>query len=104
MKHFIVEATYIAPFEKIKEAIPRHRSFLQQGYDAGLFLCLGPQDPPVGGFLFARARSMADLKSMFEEEPFHVENLASYTFREFQPVKRQPWAEEWFSETSDLPT
>src|SRR5438309_41081 len=87
MKHFIVEATYRAPFEKIKEAIPRHRRFLQKGYDAGLFLCSGPQDPPVGGFLVARAKSLADLEAMFAEEPFHAENLASYTFKEFQPVK-----------------
>ncbi len=98
MKHFIVEATYLAPFEKIKEAIPRHRAFLQKGYDAGLFLCSGPQDPPTGGFLVARARSMAELRSMFDEEPFNVEKLARYTFREFQPVKRQPWTERWFSE------
>jgi uncharacterized protein YciI len=101
MKHFIVEATYLEPFEKIKETIPRHRSFLQKGYDAGLFLCSGPQDPPIGGFLVARAKSMADLKSLFEEEPFHVEKLASYTFKEFQPVKRQAWAEDWFNERPD---
>jgi uncharacterized protein YciI len=55
MKHFIVEATYRAPLEQIREATPRHRAWLQQGYDQGLFLCSGPQDPPVGGFLVARA-------------------------------------------------
>src|SRR5271154_2572051 len=104
MKHFIVEATYLAPHEKIKEAQPRHRVWLQKGYDLGLFLCSGPADPPVGGFLVARAKSMADLKSMFEEEPFHVEKLASVTFREFQPVKRQPWTEDWFSGKSETST
>jgi uncharacterized protein YciI len=102
MKHFIVEATYLVPFEKIKEAIPRHRSFLQKGYDLGMFLCSGPKEPPVGGFLVARAKSVDDLKAMFDEEPFYIEKLASYTFREFQPVKRQSWSEEWFSEKSDL--
>lgn len=99
MKHFIVEATYLAPLEKIKEATPRHRAFLQKGYDAGLFLCSGPQDPPVGGFLVARANSKANLEAMFAAEPFQVERLASYTIREFQPVKRQAWAEEWFGQS-----
>lgn len=98
MKHFIVEATYLASLEKIKEAIPRHRAFLQKGYDAGLFLCSGPQNPPNGGFLVARAPSLAALEAMFADEPFHVEHLARYTFTEFEPVKRQPWAEAWFSE------
>ena|SRR5579859_2685955 len=100
MKHFIVEATYTAPFERIKETIPRHRAFLQRGYDAGLFLCSGPQDPPVGGFLVARAPSLEALKAMFAEEPFNIEELASYTFKEFQPVKRQGWAEAWFAESA----
>ncbi len=96
MKHFIVEATYIAPLERIREATARHRAFLQRGYEAGLFLCSGPRDPPVGGFLVARAPSLAELEAMFEQEPFHAERLATYPFREFHPVKRQAWAEEWF--------
>ncbi len=35
---------------------------------------------------------------MFEEEPLNRERLATFTFTEFQPVKRQPWTEEWFGE------
>ena len=101
MKHFIVEATYLAPLDKIREATPRHRVFLQRGYDAGLFLCSGPQDPPTGGFLVARAPSKQHLEDMFKDEPFYAEKLASFTFREFDPVKRQPWIENWFGEMSD---
>ncbi len=97
MKHFIVEATYLAPIEVIREAYPRHREWLQKGYDAGLFLCSGPQDPPVGGFLVARAESRDALVAMFAEEPFNLEKLANFKFTEFQAVKRQPWLEEWFS-------
>ncbi len=98
MKHFIVEATYTASLPKIREATSEHRAWLQKGYDSGLFLCSGPQDPPVGGFLVARAQSMSELEAMFEKEPFNVAGLASFTFKEFQPVKRQPWTEEWFGE------
>ncbi len=97
MKHFIVEATYQAPLEQIREATARHRAWLQKGYDQGLFLCSGPQEPPVGGFLVARAVSADALKAMFEEEPFHCAGLATFTFREFLPVKRQPWTEPWFA-------
>jgi uncharacterized protein YciI len=97
MKHFIVEATYLVPFEAIKRTIPEHRAFLQQGYDAGLFLCSGPKEPPTGGFLVARAPSISDLEALFETEPFHLAKLASFTFTEFQPVKRQAWTEHWFA-------
>ena len=103
MKHFVVEATYRAPIEQIREAYPRHRAWLQKGYDLGLFLCSGPQDPPLGGFLVARANSRADLETLFREEPLHKENLASFKFTEFQPVKRQPWTEEWFDEQGEAP-
>lgn len=97
MKHFVVEAKYLVPFEDIRETIPHHRAFLQKGYDLGLFLCSGPKEPPTGGFLLARAKSKADLEAFFDSEPFHVAKFATFTFTEFEPVKRQGWAEHWFS-------
>ena len=102
MKHFIVEATYLAPFEQILETIPRHRDFLQKGYDAGMFLCSGPKEPATGGYLLARAESKADLEAIFADEPFNVAKLASFTFTEFQPVKRQGWTEHWFADDATL--
>ncbi len=98
MKHFVVEATYLVAFDRIKELIPSHAAWLQQGFEKGLFLCSGPQEPPVGGLVIARATSMADLQAMFEREPFNLAKVASYSFKEFQPVMRQGWAEHWFGE------
>jgi uncharacterized protein YciI len=101
MKHFVVEATYTAPLEKVQQATSRHREWLQKGYDLGLFLCSGPKtSPPVGGYLVARADSIEALKTMFAEEPFNKEGLATFTFTEFNPVKRQSWTEEWFGESA----
>lgn len=98
MRHFIVEAVYLVPFDEIKATIPRHRAFLQKGYDLGMFFCSGPKSPPTGGFLVARAQSKADLEAFFADEPFQAANLARFTFTEFEPVKRQKWAEHWFDE------
>jgi uncharacterized protein YciI len=98
VKHFVVEATYSAPFEQVQGAYPRHRAWLQNGYDLGLFLCSGPKIPPTGGYLVARAESVEVLRTMFEDEPLNKEGLASFTFTEFQPVKRQGWTEHWFDE------
>ena len=77
-----------------------HRAWLQKGYDLGLFLCSGPKEPPTGGYLVARAESADVLKTMFAEEPYTQEGLATFTFTEFQPVKRQPWTEAWFNDTT----
>jgi uncharacterized protein YciI len=96
VKHILVEATYSAPIEQVREAYPRHRAWLQKGYDLGLFLCSGPKEPPTGGYLVARAESVDALKTMFAEEPLNSEGLATFSFTEFLPVKRQGWTEHWF--------
>ena len=91
----------LAPIEQVREAYPRHRAWLQKGYNL-FFLCSGPKDPPIGGYLVARAKSAEVLKAMFEEEPLNVERLATFTFTEFQPVKRQPWTEKWFGAGAEV--
>jgi len=98
VKFFIAEMTYLAPIETIREGNAEHRAWLQKGYDLGLFLCSGPKsDPPVGGYLVARAESKAELEDMFAEEPFNKAGFGAMTFTEFQPVKRASWAEAWFN-------
>jgi len=84
-------------------ARPIRGAWLQKGYDAGLFLCSGPKVPPTGGYLVARAESAEALRTMFEEEPLNREKLATFTFTEFQAVKRQSWIEHWFEETAPAP-
>ena len=72
MKFFIAEMTYLAPIETIREGYTAHRAWLQKGYDLGMFLCSGPKsDPPVGGYLVARAESKDELEEMFAQEPFN---------------------------------
>ena len=98
MKYFIVEMTYLAPIETIRQGYVEHRAWLQRGYDQDLFLCSGPKsDPPVGGYLLARANSKTELERMFADEPFNKAGLGALTFTEFQPVKRASWAESWFN-------
>jgi uncharacterized protein YciI len=70
VKHFILEGEYLAPFEEFGELIAEHRAFLQRGYDAGHFLCSGPQIPAQGGFLVARAESREKLQELLSEEPY----------------------------------
>jgi uncharacterized protein YciI len=98
MKHYIIEANYLVPFDEIKDIIPSHRAFLQKGYELELFLCSGPKEPATGGFLVARAESKDAFESFFATEPFTIAKVAAFTFTEFSPVMRQGWAEHWFDE------
>ena len=51
----------------------------------------------MGGSLAARAQSIEDLNALFVNEPFYLERLATYRFKAFEPVKRQPWLDAWFN-------
>ena len=97
MKHFLVEITYLVPFESLDDIRPAHRSFLQTGYDKGWLLMSGPLVPPIRAFVVARAPEMADLQSFFANDPYQIEGKATYRFFEYEPVKRQGFLEDWIA-------
>ena len=95
MRHFIVLLQFKVPFETLGEAVPRHRAFLQEGYERGLLLMSGPQNPKTGGVVVARAASLEALQGFFEGDPYKAERLAEHVFIEFTPVKWQTSVAEW---------
>jgi len=95
MKHFLVEINYLVPAETIGETVVEHRAFLQTGYDRGLLLISGPRVPRTGGVVIARAGSLQEIQEFFRDDPYQQKGLAAYTFTEFDPVKRQPFLEDW---------
>lgn len=97
MKHFVLEGEYLVPFDEIAPLIPQHREFLQRGYDAGFFLCSGPQIPARGGFLVARAESREKLDELLADEPFTRAGKMRFSrITEFNPAQHQPMLKEWF--------
>ena len=95
MKHFLVEVNYAVPLEEIDQVLAEHRAFLQTGYDRGLLLMSGPLNPRTGGRVVARAESLEEIRSFFAQDPYNLKSLATYAFYEFEPVKRQPFMEDW---------
>jgi uncharacterized protein YciI len=96
MRHFLIEITYSLPIEDIGEGqINEHRQFLQTGYDRGLLLMSGPQVPPQGGIVIARAESLSVVEAFFQDDPYFKRSLASYRFTEFRPVKHAALLTNW---------
>jgi uncharacterized protein YciI len=95
MKHFLIEVTYLAPFEQIAEVVGEHRAFLQTGFDRGWLLMSGPRVPRTGGLIVARAPSLEELQAFFTHDPYQLKKMASYQYSEFDPVKRQSFLEDW---------
>lgn len=98
MRHFILEGQHLAPFEEFKYLEPQHHEFLARGYDSGAFLFSGPQVPPHGGFLVARAESREQLDALLADEPFVKGGFMRFiNVTEFDPVQHQPVLKDWFS-------
>lgn len=98
MKHFILEGKHLVPFEQFAHLEGEHHAFLQRGYDNGAFLFSGPQVPPHGGFLVARARSREQLDALLADEPFVKGGFMQFIrVTEFDPVQHQPFLREWFT-------
>lgn len=98
MKHFILEGEHLAPFSTFAHLQPHHHAFLQSGYDHGHFLFSGPQIPPHGGFLAARAESREVLDALLAEEPFvKAGKMRFKRVVEFDPVQHQPLVKPWFA-------
>jgi uncharacterized protein YciI len=100
MQHFVLEGEYLVPFEELADLVATHRAFLQKGYDDGFFLCSGPQIPARGGFLIARAESLAKLHGLLAEEPFtKAKKMRFSRITQFDPVQHQPVLRDWFAKS-----
>ncbi len=83
--------------EKIAEILPSHRAFLQTGYEKGWLLCSGPMVPKSGGVVIARAPEKLDIENFFSDDPYLLNQAATYRFVEFEPVKHQNFLEDWIN-------
>ena len=87
---FVVLLTYTQPLAAVDALVPAHREFLQRMYQAGVFLLSGRKEPRDGGVILANAKSGQELKSILEQDPFHVHGVASYQVIEFLPTMAAP--------------
>jgi len=96
-RHAVIIVTYTVPFEQLSQHVTDHRSFLQTGYDKGMLLFSGPQNPKVGGIIVARGESLEEIKQFMADDPFLKRRVANYQFIEFEPLKSQPFMGDWIA-------
>jgi len=84
---FLIMLHYQQPLDIVDEYLPRHREFLQLGYDKNYFIVSGPQTPRVGGVVLSQLTDKAQLENILKEDPFYTAGIAEYEIIEFSPVK-----------------
>ncbi|EKF17106.1 YciI family protein [Nitratireductor pacificus] len=86
---YVVSLSYIVPLEEVEPHVPAHMAWLEQSYEAGIFLASGRKVPRTGGVILAQGERAA-LERCLREDPFAVHNLAAYEITEFVASKTVP--------------
>ncbi len=97
MKYFLLEGEHLVSWADVAHMEAEHHQFLQNGYEAGHFLFSGPQVPPHGGFLVARAGSKEALEQLLANEPFVKAGKMKFSrVTEFHPEQNVLELNSWF--------
>ena len=92
---FVVILRYNVPLENIDILRGAHLEFLQKYYNENLFIVSGPQVPRNGGIIVAKCENKERLCEILANDPFAINNSATYEFIEFTPTK-------WLSQFEDI--
>ena len=83
---FLIVLNYIKPVSEAERFLAEHREFLERYYASGHFLLSGRQVPRTGGVILAVASTREEVERIIAEDPFHREQIASFTVIEFVPT------------------
>lgn len=95
MRHFVVEIIYSRPLDEVLTHTEQHRAYLQTGYERGLLLLSGPQEPRLGGILVMRAESPGVVSEFCRLDPYALAGVANHRIIEFLPKSHLPLLKEW---------
>jgi hypothetical protein len=84
---FIILLTYLKPMTEVENFVVAHRNYLDQGYQQGLLLASGPRVPRTGGVILSATDIQEKLESFFAQDPFYLNDVATYEYIQFTPVK-----------------
>jgi uncharacterized protein YciI len=87
---FVVDLTYIAPLEKIDAIMGDHMKFLNKYYKLNAFVASGRKVPRTGGIILVLAKSMEEVETIINEDPFVIKKLAKYSITEFRTSQVHP--------------
>jgi len=87
---FIISITYTCNIKEIELYLDEHIKYLDYQYDAGKFLASGRKNPRTGGIILALASSRDEIEKVLADDPFKINNLATYEITEFIPSKTSP--------------
>ena len=96
---FIIDLHYVAPLEKLDEAMQAHMRFLNEHYERGNFIASGRKVPRTGGVIIATAADKEEVDQWMRKDPFCKLGLSNFTITEFQTSQSNPAFRKFLKET-----
>lgn len=84
---FIVLLKFDANKARAGELMDGHKTWLQQGFDDGIFLMAGSLQPNLGGGILAHNTSQDALQQRVNDDPFVAEGVVSAEILEISPAR-----------------
>ncbi|MEW6342230.1 MAG: YciI family protein [Paraburkholderia sp.] len=87
---YVINLTYIVPLEQVDDALEAHRAFLNEQFEAGVFVAAGPKVPRDGGVILAINLEREQLDALLATDPFAQRKVARYDVTEFKATRLAP--------------
>jgi len=84
---FIVLLKFSENRHRAGELMAGHNSWIQHGFDDGVFLLVGAYQPKLGGTIIATNISLPELQSRVNNAPFVAEKVVTAEILEISPAK-----------------
>ena len=87
---FVIVIRYKVPLTQIDAALEGHRLWLDRGFNDGVFILAGPQNPRTGGVIMAHNTTREELLARLSEDPFSKKGLSDFELIDMVVRKTDP--------------
>jgi uncharacterized protein YciI len=86
----IAISTYLKPLPEVDVYRDAHKKFLQSLYASGKLIASGRQNPPIGGVIITKIKSVEEFKQILSDDPFCKAGVTEYKVIDFTPTLFDP--------------
>jgi len=86
---FIVLLRFSQHRDRASRFLEGHKTWIERGFDDGVFLLTGSVQPNLGGAVVAHNTTLSDLQKRVSEDPFVAENIVAAEILEISPSRAE---------------
>ncbi|HLR37712.1 MAG TPA: YciI family protein [Chitinophagaceae bacterium] len=83
---FLVTLKYIKPHFAIDQYFPKHKAYIDEYIEKGIFICSGRKTLKSGEFILCKAKNRQEMQKIISKDPFDQFQLAIYEIEEYNLI------------------